>query len=280
MDFLARIVVWLNTVANALGKPLLAPIGSMPEWLSAALVAAVTGVVLLIVFKYTSNQRAIKRVKDDIKANLLALKLFKDNAAVAARAQGRVFWGAVRLLVLAVVPILVMLVPVLLLLGQLGLWYQTPPLRVGNEAVVTLKLKGDAEASWPEVRLEPTNAIETIAGPVRVRSKREICWNVKALAAGYHHLVFHADGWTSEKEIAIGDGAMRVSTQRPGWDWWEALLNPWENPLDPDSPIQSIDIEYPKSMSWISFADLWVYYWFAVSMISALCFRGVLHVNL
>ena len=39
---------------------------------------------------------------------------------------------------------LVMVVPVILILGQLSLWYQARPLRVGEEAVVTLKLNGGA----------------------------------------------------------------------------------------------------------------------------------------
>ena len=45
-----------------------------------------------VVFKYTSNQRAIKRARDDIKAHLLALKLFKENTRVIFRAQGRILW--------------------------------------------------------------------------------------------------------------------------------------------------------------------------------------------
>ena len=80
-DGLTYIVVWLNALANALGR-LLAPIGQLPGWLSATLVAAATGVLLLLVYKYTSHQRAIKAVRNDIKANLLAVKLFKDSAWV------------------------------------------------------------------------------------------------------------------------------------------------------------------------------------------------------
>ena len=116
MSFLAQVVVWLNAIANAAGKWLLAPIGVLPGWLSATAVAAVTGVLLLAVFKYTSNQRAIKRVRDDIKAHLLVLKLFKDSALVVVRAQGRVFAGAFWLLVFSLVPMAVMLVPVMLIL--------------------------------------------------------------------------------------------------------------------------------------------------------------------
>ena len=154
MDLLARVVAWLNAGANVLGRWTLAPLGALPGWLSATLVSAVTGVLLLLVFKYTSNQRAIKRVRSDIQANLLTLKLFKDSAVVALKAQGRLLVGAGQLLVLAILPMLVMLVPATLLLGQLALWYQAKPLRVGEDAIVTLKLN-DAEALtlWLDGRL-------------------------------------------------------------------------------------------------------------------------------
>ena len=72
---------------------------------------------------------------------------------------------------------------------------------------------------------------------------------------------------------------MRVSAQRPGWSWSDALLHPWERPFGPESPVRSIEIEYPERASWTSGTDSWVIYWFAVSMIAALCFRRLLHVN-
>ncbi|OHB65846.1 MAG: hypothetical protein A2V70_16615 [Planctomycetes bacterium RBG_13_63_9] len=279
MDVAAQIATWLNLLANALGRYLLAPIGWLPGWLSATIVSAATGVLLLVIFKCTSNQQAIRRVRDDIKANLLALRLFKDSTSVTFRAQGRVFWGAFRLMLLAIVPMLVMVVPVCLLLGQLALWYQSRPLRMGEEAVITLKLGDSAESSWPDVRLEPTSAAEVDVGPVRVLSKREICWRVAGRENGYHRMRFQVDQQTSEKEIAIGDGFMRLSTKRPGWNWSNVLLHPWESPFRPDSAVESIEIDYPDRESYVSGTDWWVVYWFVTSMVAALCFRPFLNVN-
>src|SRR5688572_23322947 len=104
-------------MANALGR-VFAPIGVLPGWLSATLVAIATGLGMLVMFKYTSNQRAIKQVRRNIRANLLAVKLFKDNITVGLRAQINILVNAFRLLIFAVVPMLVMFVPMCLLLGQ------------------------------------------------------------------------------------------------------------------------------------------------------------------
>jgi hypothetical protein len=277
---LALAAAWLSAAASFLGRFLLGWVGYVPGWVSATVVSAVTGVLMLAMFKYTSSQDAIKRVRNDINAHLLALRLFKDSARVALEAQGRIFRGAGMLLVLALVPMLVMVLPMTLLLAQLALWYEARPLAPGEEAVIVLKLGGEPASTWPEVRLEPTEAVEVIAGPVRVRKEREVCWNVKAKNAGDHRLVFQVGGGPVAKELAVGDGFMRVSMERPGWDWSRILLNPWEQPFRPGEPVHSIAISYPERTSYTSGSGYWVIYWFLVSMIAAFCFKGVLKVNI
>lgn len=278
MDLLTTIVVWLNSCANALGGVLLAPIAWLPGWLSATAVAVVSGVALLAVFKYTSNQAAIKSVKDDVKAHLLALKLFKENTPVVLRSQAGVLWGATRLALFAVVPMLVMTAPVLLALGQLSLWFQSRPLNVDEEAVVTLNVADEAAVS--AARLEANAAIEVPVGPLQVPSERQVCWRIKALRPGHHQLVFRVGDRAAGKELAVGDRLMRVSSWRPAWNLGDALLNPAEPPLNRASPIQSIGIAYPPRSSWTSGADTWVVYWLVVSMAAGFAFRRVLNVNM
>jgi hypothetical protein len=277
MDVLAQLVVWLNAAANAAGRAF-DFIAYLPGWLSATLIAVASGIAMLVVFKHTSNQRAIKRARQAIRANLLAVKLFYDNRLLGLRALGGVFLGALRLLVFAIVPILVMLVPVTLLLGQLALWYQARPLHIGEETAITLKLHDGSE--WPTARLESGDAIKDTHGPVRVLSQREICWNIRAEKDGYQRLVFHVGDQTIEKDLTVGSGLMRVSTRRPDWDWSEALLNPAERPFPPNSPVQSIAVEYPTRASWIYGTNRWIWYWFVVSLVTGFCLRGVFKVSL
>lgn len=279
-DVLLWLIVWLNALANAAGRVLLAPVAALPGWLSATLVALVTGVLMLFAFKYTSNQAAIKRARDDIKASLLALKLFKDSAAVALWSQGRILWGAGRLLVYSLVPMLVMLVPVLLLMAQLALWYQARPLAVGEEAVVTLRLGGDADAPWPPVALQPSAAYEATVGPLRVPAQRAVYWNIAVRSDDEHRLAIRVGDETVEKDLAVGQGFRRTSPLRPAWQWSDVLLYPAEPPFPPDGVVQSIAIDYPARSSWTSGTDWWIGYWFAVSMLGAFVLRKPLGVNI
>ncbi|MBM4088641.1 MAG: hypothetical protein FJ276_04320 [Planctomycetes bacterium] len=274
---MTELVIQLNRLANWCGQYALAPIAVLPGWLSATLVALATAAFTLIIFRYTSDQVAVKRARDQITANLLALWLFQDNVGLGLRCQGRLFAAACRLPLLAVVPMLVMIVPCCLLLGQLALWYEARPLRVGEEAVLTVLLSG-GHGELPEVQLEPSAAAESRIGPVRVPGRRMVCWNLRAQREGHHCLSLDVAGRKLEKELAIGHGFMRVSSRRPARHWLELLVHPCEPPLPPDSAVEAIVIDYPDRDGWSSGTGSWLVYWFAASMIAALCLRPWLDV--
>jgi len=280
MVFFAQIISWVNVLTNAFGRFFLAPIAVLPGWLSNTIISAVTGVCLLVIFKYTSNQRAIGKIRDDIKANLLALKLFKDSISVTLHAEVCVFKGALLLLVQAIPPILVMILPVSLLLAQMSLWYQFRPLLPGEVAVMTVKLNDNVEGNWPTVNLEPTSEAEVTVGPVRILSRHQICWEIKALENGKHHIILDVNGRQIEKDLVIGAGFMRVSPSRPASNWAGILVNPAEEPFAPDSIVQSVTIDYPKRLSKTSGADWWLIYFFAASMLFALILRPFVKVRI
>lgn len=280
MDFFARVITWINVPVNAMAEVLLAPIAVLGGWLSNTVISAVTGVVLLIILKYTSNQQAIGRVRDNIKANMLALKLFKDSMAVTLKAQGHVFKDAFLLLFHYVKPMLITIVPISLLLAQMSLWYQSRPLLPGEEVIVTVKLNGSIETPWPTVRIEPTPVAEVTIGPVRVFSQHQIHWKIRAVENGDSSLIFHVDEEQFDKELTIGDGFRRVSAKRPGLHWADIMLYPVEKPFGPDSVVQSINIDYPDRLSRTSGADWWVIYFFVASLVFALIFKPFLKVRI
>jgi hypothetical protein len=273
------VVALLNRCANACGEYVFAPIDTLPGWLSATLIAAVTGVFMLLVFKYTSNQQAIGRVRNGIKANLLALSLFKDSVGVSLRCQARILGGAFRLLFLAIVPILVMTIPMCLLLAQLALWYQTRPLRVGEETVVTVHFSGDVSET-PEIQMASTPAATVTAGPVRAPDEQMVCWRLLGETEGIHDLTFTIGKQHTHKQLAVGDGFERVSLRRPTEQWSDALMHPAEMPFSVESQIQAIDIDYPTRGGWTCGSNWWIVYWFIASMVAAFCVRAWLNVNI
>lgn len=280
MNFLIKIIIVLNAAMNALGKLLLAPLMTMPGWLSNAIVSAVAGVLLMLLFKYTSNQGAIGRVRDSIKAHMLVLKLFKDSIAVTLQAQGTIFKGAFLLIFYALRPMLVMILPVSLLLSQLSLFYQARPLLPGEEAIVTMQLADDIGNRWPNVKIASMDTARISIDKTIVYGKKQILWKIQAEVPGASHIVFQVDDEQIEKELAIGDGFMRTSLIRPGPKLGDLMLHPWEKPFAADSVVQSIAIEYPDRISKTSGTDWWIAYFIVVSMIAAVIFIPIFKVRI
>jgi len=280
MGFPAQIIAWLNVPLNAVGRLLTVFVAAVPGWLSNTVISAVMGVILLVLWKYTSNQDAIGRVKDSIKANMLALKLFKDSISVTLQAQGRAFKGAGGLLYYAIRPLLVVIVPICLIMAQMALWYQARPLLPGEEALVVMQLNGNIESAWPDVSIASMPAADVTIDQTRDYSERQIYWKIKARQNGLNNIVFLVAGQQVEKELAIGEGFMRVSLERPGWHWFDILENPSEKPFEPDSVVQSISIEYPDRLSRTSGTGWWLIYFFAASMVFAFIFKPFLNVKI
>lgn len=277
---LVPVFAGVNAVVNRVAGLFLSPIGLLPGWLSNTIISAVAGVLMLLVFKYTSNQKAIGRVKDDIKADLLALKLFKDELSVTFRSQGRVFLGSLRLLRYALLPLLVMIVPVSLLLGQMGLWYQWRPLSPGEEALMTMKLTGDPTADMPDVQITSLPGAEVVLGPVRVISKREVCWQIRANDPGQHRIVFRVGAEQVDKQLVVGEGFQRTSPVRPGPQWTSLVLHPLEPHFAQGAAVHSISIDYPERDSWTCGTDWWLLYFFVVSLVFALIAKPLLRVRI
>jgi len=282
MAILIAILTYVNLATNAIGKFLFAPIAVLPGWLSNTIISAVAGVFLMLIFKYTSNQDAIGKTRDLIKANMLALKLFKDSISVTISSQGKVFKGAFGLLFHAIRPMAVMIFPVVLLMGQMGLWYQYRPLTPNlDEAMVTLQLNGDYDlTNFPQVSIEDSSAFDVTTGPIRAISKGQVFWKIKANQPGTHNITFNINQKKVQKQLVAGEGLIRISAKRPGQNFEDILLNPWEEPFPADSVVQSIAIDYPDRPSKTAGTNWWMLYFFIASMVAALIFKPIFKVKI
>jgi len=277
---IAQLIAWLNTGMNAMFGPLRGPMQALPAWLSLVVVSALLGVLMLVLFKYTSPQKAIGRVRDRIKANLLAMKLFKDSVSAVLKAQGRVFAAAIMLLACSLPPVLVMILPFCLVLGQLGIWYEYRPLEVNEEAIVEMQLSGTGNNPLPPVALEQAGVVRIVVGPVRVPSEQRVYWKIQAMKPGTHELRFKVGDSLVGKRITVGSGLMPVSMKRPSLNIGDVILYPAEKPFAPSSPVQSIAISYPERSGMLTGSGNWVITLFIVSMLAALAVKPIFNVKL
>ena len=92
-------------------------------------ISIVIGLLMVIVFRYTSDQKAIGRAKDRLKAHLLAVRLFQDQLPVVMRAYGKILRGTGSYLRLAFTPFLIAILPITFLIVQLDRYFGWLPLQ-------------------------------------------------------------------------------------------------------------------------------------------------------
>ncbi len=275
-----QLIIRINAAANAFGKAVLGFIESLAGWQSNTIISVAAGALFVLAFKYTSDQKAIGRAKDKFKANMLAMKLFKDELGVILRSAGGALGRVFQRFFYSLRPLLVMIVPVALLLVQMSLWYEARPLRVGEEAMVTMELAGDPNDGWPEVSLLPNEKTDVTMGPVKIFANNEMMWKVQGVSQGRAELMFAVNDEQVGKELVVGEGLKRISVKRPGGHFWQILEHPAERPFGNDSIVQSISISYPKRVSWTSGSFWWICYFFGVSVAAGLIFLPVFKVKI
>lgn len=275
---LSLIFLVLNPIGTFFGDVVYAILSPLPVWFGITFISIVTGVVMLIAFRDLSNQDAIGRAKDDIKANLLAMKLFKDELRVVFQSQVRLLGAIFRLQRYVLTPVLWMTLPMLLGLAQMGIRYQWRPLQPGEPVIIKAVLHESlANQHEPDVQLTSKSEITVEAGPVT--GGGVTTWRISGTETGRHTLKILVEGQVIVKQLVVGNGFERVSALRPSRHWFDQLLHPVESALPTDSPVQSVEIVYPHIDSWVYGADYWVIYFFVVSMAAALILKPMFNVK-
>jgi hypothetical protein len=247
------------------------------------IISAIVGVVMLLLFKVTSNQKAIKRTKERIWASFLEVRLFKDDMGQMMSAQGRIFGSTFRYMGYALVPMLFMIVPVLLILIQMNQWYGYEPLKQGRSALVTARIEGSEPLVDMPLRLEAGEGLMVETPPVRIESLREVSWRVRADSPGSHSLRLTWGAGENEavaQAVQVDGGFVKIEPIRVRGAW-EELWNPGAEPLPGNSPVSFFEITYPEAeANLLGFHMHWVIAFFILSMVFGFAFKGVFKVEI
>src|SRR5467141_3459100 len=95
-----------------------------------------TGLLMVVVFRYTSDQKAIRIAKDHLKAHLLAVRLFQNQLPVVLSSYGRILLSTGRYLRLAFRPLLFVILPLTFLIVQLDRYLGWTPVGTGQAFLI------------------------------------------------------------------------------------------------------------------------------------------------
>lgn len=269
----------LNTVLNYIFDLLLYPIKIFSPLGGLIFISIVVGILMLFIFKHTSNQDGIKTQKDYLKAHLLALRLYKDDTGLSLNAMKNLLLSNFGYLKFAVKPMFILMIPTILILIQLASWYEFRPLRVGESAILSLKLKKGVNLDEIQIKIPEGVVIET--PPLRILQKNEIDWRIKGVKNGEWELKFQKETQSFSKSLFIGDGFEKLAPYRTKGNSLAGFLYPVETTLPADSFIEEISVNYPhRELTLWGWKIDWLIVFLAVSIIAGFSMKGVFKVQI
>jgi hypothetical protein len=250
--------------------------------LPAAIVIAISlliGLLMVVVFRCTSDQKAIRAAKDQLKAHLLAVRLFQDQLPVVLASYGRIIRGTGRYLRLAFKPILFVVIPLTLLIVQLDRYLGLIAFQTGRDFLVTVRI-GNPEI-LDAVKLVLPAGIESTAPPVHVPTSKEVIWRVVAQNRGAYDIGVDADRQAFSKRVVVSSELAGLSPIRLRGRWWERFFLSGEPALPENSPIQSIAVNYPDRTIYFAWMEWnWIWLFFVLSLLAGFFFKTVLRIEI
>lgn len=258
------------------------PFRGLDHWVGMVYISILTGLFMLFIFRFTSNQEGIRKVKDMIKAHLLELRLFKDSFAISFKAQGSIFRCNLKYIGYSAKPMLVMIIPLVLIIIHLNLWFGYQSLAPGERAILKVRLKQGFDPLQLSLSVAPSSGFTIETPPLRMGEEREINWRLQAKGKGIHDILLILNGEEIHKKLTVsGKPLSRISPAKVRKDFLAQLLNPGEPPISSNSPLEAIKIVYPsKNMSLFGWPIHWLIVYFVLSILFGFSLKGIMKVEI
>jgi len=240
-----------------------------------------TALLMLLVYRLTSNQQRIRAVKDKIIAHLLEMRLYRDSLRITFRAQGNILWYNLKYLGHSARPMLVMIVPLVLAIIHIDQWFGYESLNPGEAAIVKVRLKEGCQPSHEIVSVEssPGFIIETSA--LRIDKEGEVDWRLRATEPGSWDLIVMVNNQAVAKRIVVGGRSLsRISPAKVARNWIDQLVNPGEAAISATSAVKMIEIGYPaRRMAVFGWRLHWLIVYLVLSVVFGFALKGLFKVE-
>ncbi|HEX8985767.1 MAG TPA: hypothetical protein VF767_10055 [Bryobacteraceae bacterium] len=228
--------------------------------LTLAIFGAAAGLAILWVFKALSNQHALKATRRQLRAHLLAIRLFGDDPAMVLRSQGKLLAWNARYVALLMPSFIVVAIALFFAWDYLDALWGRVPLAPGQSVVVTARLRGEPK---PLTLIAPA-WLRLESPAVRGLADREVSWRVRVREAGAGEIAI----------CAAADCARTWVEARPGMHYLRERTRPASR------AIEWVEVPYPPGdLRLAGVSANWVVWFCIVSTLSALVFRGRLRVT-
>jgi hypothetical protein len=246
------------------------------------LISVLTGIGIMVAFKYTANSRALRAAKDTIQGALLGIVVFRHDTRAMFGEEGRLLRGSFRYMLAGIKPLAVVIIPMVAIFAAIELYAGYAPLPVGSSALVTVEAPGEDLGALDEATLAG-NAVEVETEPLRIPATGEVCWRIRADEPGEHTLTLSTGGRSVEKSVVVGQDLrpIPISLHRVQSGFEHVLIRNDEPLIPGDAPVAAITVDYPEALVDLGFVRMhWIWATLIIATIAAIIVKPILKVEI
>ena len=211
----------INYIITKIFDGMLYPFSFINDFWGILFLSFLTSILVLIVYKYLSSPAKIKEAKDKIKANILAIRLYKDFWKVIAGSFFKSLFYVLKYFALNIGVIIIILPLLAPLFMQMDVRYGMRPFRVGEDIIIKAAFAGNPneldikllESENFKLRMNPV-FINAFKDDEKKKPLREVNWKVEAVAEGAGKIRIRVNGEIFEKTLLIGKHNKALSNKK------------------------------------------------------------------
>jgi hypothetical protein len=217
-------------------------------------ISTISSFIILFVFRKFSSSEKKKIAKNKIKANIFAIRIYKDFWFVIVKSFFKSLFYTLKYFLLNFGPVLIFFPLLFLFSIQMDIRFGMQPFKTGDEIILSTSLTKSPHEI--KIELEESKYYKRKMPPVYIssfdeegREINEINWKLVALKEGIANLSFKVDEKIIKKRLVIGNMDIALSNYKFSSGKFNFLyfLNPAEITITRDCPIKQICIRYPPA---------------------------------
>ncbi len=246
----------LNYLFTRLFDILLYPFSFIAEFWGILFLSILMSFVVLYIYKWVSSPATVKKTKNQIKANILAIRIYKDLWKVILLSFFKSLYYTGKYFLLNFAPVLIIAPLLFPVFVQMDIRYGLNAFKVGDPVVVKAAFASSIESL--NMQLLDDAHFKLKMNPVFIKALKEVNWKLETLKPGATKIRIQLNDKTITKQLTIGPTRLPLSNQKLKQSSFAHFIYPAE-PLLPESEISSISIHYPgKSITFLGITMNWL----------------------
>lgn len=262
----------LNYFFTRLLDVILYPFSFIAEFWGIFFLSVLMSVLILYIYKWVSSPALVKRTKNQIKANILAIRIYKDLWRVILLSFGKSLYYTGKYFLLNFAPVL-LIVPILFpVFVQMDIRYGLDSFKPGES--ITVKAAFLSSIDDKNIQLLEDSHFKLKMNPVFIKALNEVNWKLEILKPGSTHLRIQDGEQIFEKELQIGASRLPHANRIMNESSWAHFIYPSE-PLLPAGSLRSISIHYPgKDITFAGITLNWLWWNLILVIVMVLAFKN------